>query len=170
MERDYLDPPGGAVIVRRSLWSSPVTGGSNPKLDTLYHMWYGHSCESPNLAEPKRLPAAFYRSPSGREPVRERLLGLDEKSRRIVGRDIATAEFGWPLGMPLCRHLGGGLQEVRSSITEGRIARVIFVVYADQMVLLGKCVRAAASWTGYWTRTTTTSGSIPSPRPRTSWA
>ncbi len=99
-------------------------------------MWYGHSYESPNLAELKRLPAAFYRSPSGREPVREWLLGLDEKSRRIVGRDIATAEFGWPLGMPLCRHLGGGLQEVRSSITEGRIARVIFVVYADQMVLL----------------------------------
>lgn len=88
------------------------------------------------MAELKRLPAAFYRSPSGREPVREWLLGLDEKSRRIVGRDIATAEFGWPLGMPLCRHLGGGLQEVRSSITEGRVARVTFVVHADQMVLL----------------------------------
>jgi len=61
------------------------------------------------MAELKRLPAAFYRSLGGREPVREWLLALDERSRRIVGRDIATAEFGWPLGMPLCRNLGGGL-------------------------------------------------------------
>ena len=70
------------------------------------------------------------------EPVRDWLHALDEKSRRIVGRDIATAEFGWPLGMPLCRKLDGGLSEVRSNITEGRIARVIFVVHAGHMVLL----------------------------------
>ena len=38
--------------------------------------------------------------------------------------------------MPLCRTLGGGLLEVRSSIADGRIARVIFVVHAGQMVLL----------------------------------
>ena len=88
------------------------------------------------MAELKRLPAAFYRSPGGREPVREWLLALDERSRRIVGRDIATAEFGWPLGMPLCRNLGGGLQEARSNVTGGRIARVLFVVHSDRMVLL----------------------------------
>ena len=54
------------------------------------------------------LPAAFYQSPSGKEPVKDWLLALEEKSRRVVGRDIATVEFGWPLGMPLCRKLGGG--------------------------------------------------------------
>ena len=42
--------------------------------------------------ELKRLPAAFYQSPSGNEPVRDWLLALDPKSRRIVGRDIATAD------------------------------------------------------------------------------
>ncbi|MDE2980821.1 MAG: type II toxin-antitoxin system RelE/ParE family toxin [Gemmatimonadota bacterium] len=86
--------------------------------------------------ELKRLPAAFYQSPSGNEPVRDWLLALDPKSRRIVGRDIATAEFGWPLGMPLCRHLGDRLWEVRSNLTGGRVARVIFVVHAARMVLL----------------------------------
>ena len=86
--------------------------------------------------ELKKLPAVFYQSSSGREPVRDWLLALDEKSRRIVGRDIATAEFGWPLGMPLCRKLDGGLVEVRSNITQRRIARVIFVVHAGHMVLL----------------------------------
>ena len=84
----------------------------------------------------KKLPAVFYQSPSGREPVREWLLALDEKSRRIVGQDIATVEFGWPLGMPLCRGLGGGLLEVRSTITGGRIARVVVADYAGRMVLL----------------------------------
>lgn len=38
--------------------------------------------------------------------------------------------------MPLCRHLGDGLWEVRSNLTGGRVARVIFVVHAARMVLL----------------------------------
>jgi phage-related protein len=53
-----------------------------------------------------------------------------------LGRDIATAEYGWPTGMPLCRSLGGGLWEVRSSLTHGRIARVIFCASDGSMVLL----------------------------------
>ena len=95
------------------------------------------------LPELKKLPAAFYQTPSGKEPVRDWLLALDEKSRRTVGRDIATAEFGWPIGMPLCRTLGGGLLEVRSNIAGRRIARVIFVVHAGQMVLLHGFVKKA---------------------------
>jgi hypothetical protein len=60
----------------------------------------------------KKLPAAFFATESGKEPVREWLRGLDEQDRRTVGVDIATAEFGWPLGMPLCRSLGKGLFEI----------------------------------------------------------
>jgi phage-related protein len=45
-------------------------------------------------------------------------------------------EFGWPIGMPLCRPLGGGLWEIRSSLDGNRIARVIFCVASDCMVLL----------------------------------
>jgi phage-related protein len=84
----------------------------------------------------KKLPASFYESASGKEPVREWLRALDEQSRLMVGKDIATVEFGWPLGMPLCRALGGGLHEVRSRITNRRIARVIFVIHQGRMVLL----------------------------------
>lgn len=89
----------------------------------------------------KRLPAIFYRSTSGAEPVRDWLKALLEADRRIVGFDIATAEFGWPVGMPLCRPLGGGLWEVRSSLTQGRIARVIFCASAGRMVLLHSFVK-----------------------------
>lgn len=84
----------------------------------------------------KRLPAFFYRLPSGREPVREWLKGLDDDDRKIVGEDIKDVEFSWPIGMPLCRPLSRGLWEVRSRLTQGRIARVIFCVHDGQMVLL----------------------------------
>jgi phage-related protein len=88
------------------------------------------------VVEIKKLPAAFYSTAAGREPVREWLKGLDEADRRTVGQDIATAEFGWPIGMPVCRLLGRGLYEIRSDISRGRITRVIFCVTEEQMVLL----------------------------------
>jgi phage-related protein len=61
---------------------------------------------------------------------------LQKTDRAIVGQDIAVAEFGWPVGMPVCRCLGAGLYEIRSSLTNGRIARVIFCVAQSRMVLL----------------------------------
>ena len=44
----------------------------------------------------KRLPAAFYTLPSGREPVRDWLKGLDRDDRKVVGEDIKDVEFSWP--------------------------------------------------------------------------
>jgi phage-related protein len=41
----------------------------------------------------------------------------------------------WPIGMPHVRSLGKGLFEVRSSLPNG-IARVLFIVDGDEMVLL----------------------------------
>ena len=54
----------------------------------------------------KRLPALFYRSDSGREPVRDWLKGLDAEDRKVVGEDIKDVEFSWPIGMPLVSSLG----------------------------------------------------------------
>ena len=88
------------------------------------------------MVEVKRLPAAFYCTASGNEPVREWLQSLETADRRIIGQDIATAEFGWPVGMPVCRSLGRGLYEIRSDLTGRRIARVIFCVADGRMVLL----------------------------------
>jgi phage-related protein len=84
----------------------------------------------------KRLPAVFYALPTSREPVREWLRSLDREDRKIVGEDIKDVEFSWPIGMPLCRSLGGGLWEVRCDLTQGRIARVLFCVRQGRMVLL----------------------------------
>jgi len=84
----------------------------------------------------KRLPARFYRSDIGREPVREWLKGLEAEDRRVIGEDIKDVEFSWPIGMPLVRPLGRELWEVRSSLRGGRIARVLFCVEQGWMVLL----------------------------------
>ena len=84
----------------------------------------------------KRLPAVFYALSSGREPVREWLLELAKADRANIGEDIKDVEFSWPTGMPLCRAMGDGLWEVRSSLAHGRIARVLFCVVNGRMVLL----------------------------------
>jgi len=86
--------------------------------------------------ELKKVPAIFYRSPSGREPVREWLKSLGRDDRRTIGQDIATVEYGWPVGMPVCRPLGAGLWEVRSTLPSHRIARVMFMLAQGRLALL----------------------------------
>lgn len=86
--------------------------------------------------DPKRLPAYFYRTNSGAEPVRAWLRTLDAADRRTIGEDIKDVEFAWPIGLPLVRALGRGLWEVRSSLRRGRIARVIFCISGSRLVLL----------------------------------
>lgn len=86
----------------------------------------------------KQLPARFFESDTGKVPVREWLLDLSPEDRKAIGDDIRTAEFGWPIGMPLCRSIRGrrGLWEIRSNLSDGRIARVFFCAHDGSMVLL----------------------------------
>ena len=88
------------------------------------------------LDRTKKLPAFFYQTPGGKEPVREWIKGLSPDDRQCVGRDLQKVEFGWPIGMPYCRSLGRGLWEVRSDLTDGKIGRVIFCIVSSRMVLL----------------------------------
>ncbi len=72
----------------------------------------------------REIPVSFYRTEMGVEPVRDWLRDLPDEDRRTIGMDLATVQIGWPVGMPLCRPLGGGLWEVSSSLPS-RIARVL---------------------------------------------
>lgn len=51
------------------------------------------------------LRVVFYKTETGREPVRDWLVTLTRDEKKIIGVDLKTVQFGWPLGMPL-----GGLQ------------------------------------------------------------
>jgi phage-related protein len=86
----------------------------------------------------KRLPAKFFRAEGGAEPVKDWLKTLDREDCRIIGSDIKDVEFSFPIGLPLCRSLSGykDLWEVRSKLTGGRIARVIFYISRGEMILL----------------------------------
>jgi phage-related protein len=85
---------------------------------------------SARLAE---IPVVFYRSATGVEPVREWLRTLPAEDRRAIGGDLATLQVGWPIGMPLCRSLGGGLWELRSNLPSRRIARLLFFAADDRL-------------------------------------
>jgi phage-related protein len=89
----------------------------------------------------KKITVLFYRTKASNEPVREWLLGLDEIDRKTIGIDIKTVEYGWPIGMPVSRPLGKGLYEVRSNISNKRIARVIFTIVDHYMILLNGFVK-----------------------------
>ena len=55
------------------------------------------------------LAVKFFSNSLGTEPVRDWLKSLVAIDRKTIGEDIKTAQLGWPLGMPLVGHSGGGL-------------------------------------------------------------
>ena len=81
------------------------------------------------------LRVKFYQTRSGKEPVRDWLRGLPKEDRTAIGEDIKTAQYGWPVGMPLIRKLEPRLWEVRTHTSTG-IARVIFTVAERFMMIL----------------------------------
>lgn len=83
----------------------------------------------------KKIAAHFFATAAGQEPVRAWLKALDKADRLRIGSDIRTVELGWPIGMPVCKPLKGGLYEVRTNL-EDRIARVLFGIEDSKMVLL----------------------------------
>ena len=68
--------------------------------------------------------------------MRDWLKALSQNDRKIVGEDIKDVEYSSPIGLPLCRPFGDGLWEVRSSLAQGRISRVLFCIVQGRMVLL----------------------------------
>jgi phage-related protein len=85
----------------------------------------------------KRISAHFFaQKGTGNEPVRDWLLDLPKADRRKIGVDIKTVEYGWPLGMPTCRHLRNGVWEVRTDLDRNRISRVLFCMSDERMILL----------------------------------
>ena len=104
------------------------------KVDTVYQLWYT-VCMDNHKGEDPTLHVVFYKTESGKEPVREWLKDLPKEDKKIIGEDIKTAQYGWPIGMPLIRKIEKDLWEVRSHVSSG-IARVFFTVKGVVMILL----------------------------------
>jgi phage-related protein len=83
----------------------------------------------------------FWKSATGREPVREWLNEFSREDKRTIGRDIAKVQFGWPVGLPLCRAMSGGLWELRSSLPSRREARVFFGFHDGMLIALHAIIK-----------------------------
>ncbi|MGE4554040.1 MAG: type II toxin-antitoxin system RelE/ParE family toxin, partial [Desulfovibrionaceae bacterium] len=85
----------------------------------------------------KKVTALFHRASNGRSPALEWLRALTKEDKRKIGEELMVAEFGWPLGMPVCRAIAGTpLHEIRVNLDNGRIARVLLVVSGSHMCVL----------------------------------
>ena len=82
-----------------------------------------------------RLKVVFFRTSSGTEPVRKWLRSLPAAHKKVIGGDIKTVQYGWPIGMPLVEKIESNLWEVRTNVPDG-IARVLFTVDGNLMILL----------------------------------
>jgi phage-related protein len=63
-------------------------------------------------------------------------LKLPQPHRAAIGLDLQCVQYRWPVGMPLVRPVGNGLFEVRSSLANGTIARLLFCFHADELYAL----------------------------------
>lgn len=81
----------------------------------------------------KKIPVIFYQTAAGSEPVRAWIRSLTESDRNAVGQDLMRVQFGWPVGMPLCRALEGGLWEMRTTLENDREARVLFFFHEARL-------------------------------------
>ena len=81
------------------------------------------------------LKVVFFKTDTGNEPVREWLKQLTKEESKVIGTDILTVQYAWPVGKPLVDNLGDGIWEVRSRL-ENRIARTLFALVDQEIVLL----------------------------------
>ena len=97
------------------------------------------------MLDPRKISLIFFRSDTGREPVREWLKSLDEDERKAIGNDLQRAQWRWPVGMPLCRPLKDGLWEIRTDLPTKRIARIFLCLYEGDLVALHGFIKKTRS-------------------------
>lgn len=82
------------------------------------------------------LRVLFFKSETGREPVREWLKSLPDEERKTIGVDILKVQYAWPIGKPLVDNLGNAIWEIRSRFPN-RIARLFAIVEGEIILLHG---------------------------------
>ncbi|MBB5761502.1 type II toxin-antitoxin system RelE/ParE family toxin [Methylorubrum rhodesianum] len=95
------------------------------------------------MAAATAIPLLFYRSALGHEPVREWLRELPPEDKRVVGFDVRRVQLGWPIGLPVCRPMAGGLFEVRSTLPSRREARLLFGFHEGRLIALHAFIKKA---------------------------
>jgi len=83
-----------------------------------------------------RFEVEFYEDASGRQPVREFLLGLDTKMRaKLLNTISILQDNGHELREPYSKHLSEGIFELRAKVGSD-ITRVLYFFYVDRHIIL----------------------------------
>jgi phage-related protein len=96
-----------------------------------------------DIPQPRKIPLVFFRTSAGNEPVREWLRQLTREECQAIGQDLMRAQWRWPISMPLCRSMGGGLWEIRTDLPTKRTARVLICVCRQCLVALHGFIKKA---------------------------
>lgn len=91
----------------------------------------------------RKIELVFYRTAAGNEPVRDWLSALPVENKRAIGLDLQRVQYRWPVGMPLVRPMGKGLFEVRTVLSDGTIARVLFCFHRGEIYALHGFIKKA---------------------------
>lgn len=78
----------------------------------------------------------FYNTAAGNEVVLDFIRQQPGDDRKVIGHDLKVVELRHPLGMPLCRSIGNGLWEVRSSLPSKREARLIYFFHKKSQMII----------------------------------
>ena len=87
-----------------------------------------------------KLDVLFFMTTAGSEPVREWLKNLTKDEKKIIGTDIKTVQLGWPIGMPVVKHIGEGIWEIRSTLSS-KIARILFFTHGKAIILVNGFIK-----------------------------
>ncbi len=68
--------------------------------------------------------------------MRDWLKAMDRNDRLEVGADLQRIQYRWPVGMPLCRAMKGGLWEVRTNLPSKTISRVMICFHGGILIAL----------------------------------
>ena len=68
--------------------------------------------------------------------MREWYKAQPKEDRDAIGYDLGRAQWRWPVSMPLCRPMGAGLYEIRTTLPSRRIARTLLIYWQGQLVAL----------------------------------
>lgn len=78
----------------------------------------------------------FYKTAAGNDVVLDFIRQLPVDDRKVVGEDLKVVELRHPVGMPLCRSIGKGLWEVRSSLPSKREVRLIYFFHKKSQMII----------------------------------
>ena len=96
------------------------------------------TCKCPRAPSPYARVLAIGYGPGTGAGMAER---LSREDKRTIGRDIAKVQYGWPMGLPLCRPLSAGLWKVRASLPSKREARVFFGFHDGMLIAVHAMIK-----------------------------